>query len=82
MIDNVLINATEEHLMSVLKGKDVSFKTVDEYRYHQYVTWNTLVQSLVSWSHCIRNGHIMRLFYLIRRLSLLETHFASMVPRN
>ena len=37
MIDN-LIDAIEEYLMSVLTGKDVSFKTFDEYRYHQYVT--------------------------------------------
>ena len=43
VIDNDLINATEEYLMSVLKGKDVSIKTFDEYIYHQYVTYNTLV---------------------------------------
>ena len=34
VIDNNLINTTEEYPMSVLKGKDVSFKTFDEYRYH------------------------------------------------
>ena len=69
--------------MSVLKVKDVSFKTFDEYRYHQYVACNTLIQSLVSSSCCIRNGHIMRLFYVISRLSsLLDTHFVSMDPRN
>ena len=38
VIDNDLINATAEYLMSVLKGKDVSFKTFDEYIYHQHVT--------------------------------------------
>ena len=82
-IDNDLINATEEYLMSVLKGKNVSFKTFDEYRYHQYVSCNTPIQLLVPLSYCIRNGHIMRLFYLLRRLSsLLDTHFASMDPRN
>ena len=82
MIDN-LIDAIEEYLMSVLTGKDVSFKTFDEYRYHQYVTCNTPIQSLVPSSYCIRNGHIMLLFYLIRRLSsLLDTHFVSMDPRN
>ena len=41
VIDNDLINATEEYLMSVLTRKDVSFKTFDEYIYHQYVTYNT-----------------------------------------
>ena len=83
VIENDLINATEEYLISVLKGKDVSFKTFDEYRYHQYVTCNTPIQSVVPSSYCIRNGHIMRLFYLIRRLSsLLDTHFVSMDPRN
>ena len=46
--DNDLINATEEHLMSVLKRKEVSFKTFDEYGYHQYVTCNTPIQSLVA----------------------------------
>ena len=78
-----MINATEEYLISVLKRKDVSFKTFDEYIYHQYVTCNTPVQSLASSSYCIRNGHIMRLFYLIHRLSsLLDTHFVLMDPRN
>ena len=66
-----------------MKGKDVSFKTFDEYRYHQYVTCNTPIQSLVPSSYCIRNGHIMLLFYLIRRLSsLLDTYFVSIDPRN
>ena len=83
VIGNDLINATEEYLMSVMRGKDVSFKTFDEYRYHQYVTCSRLVKSLVPSSYCIRNVHIMCLFYLIRRLSsLLDTHFVSMDPRN
>ena len=34
VIDNDLINATELYLMSALKGKDVSLKMFDEYRYH------------------------------------------------
>ena len=67
VIDNDLINATEEYLMSVLKGKNVSFKTYDEYVYHQYVMCNTSTQSLVPSSYCLRNGHMMHLFYLIRR---------------
>ena len=83
VIDNDLINATEEYLMSLQKGKSIYFKTFDEYIYHQYVTCNTPSQSLVSSSYCIRNWHIMRLFYLICRLSsLLDTHFVSRDHRN
>ena len=83
VIDNDMINATEEYLLPVLKGKDLSFRTFDEYIYHQYVTCNTPIQSLVPSSYCIRNRYIMRLFYLISCLSsLLDTHFVSMDPRN
>ena len=83
MIENDLINATEAYFTSVLKGKDVSFKTFDEYRYHQHVTCNTTIQSLVSMLYCIRNGHIMCLFCLIRPLSSwLDEHFVSMDPGN
>ena len=53
VIDNDLINVTEEYLISVLKGKDVSLKMFDEYRYHQYFTCNTPIQSLVPLSFCI-----------------------------
>ena len=43
----------------------------------------TPIQLLVPSSYCIRNEHIIRLLYLIRRLSsLLDTHFVSMDPRN
>ena len=41
------------------------------------------IQALVLSSYCIRNGHIMCLFYLTRCLSsLLDIHFVSMDPRN
>ena len=69
--------------MSVLKGKDVPFKTFDEYKYYQHLTCNTPSQSLVPSSYCIPIGPIMHLSYLVCCLSsLLVTHFFSMDPCN
>lgn len=41
VIGNALINPTEEYLMSSIKGKDIPFKSFDEYKSHQHVTYNT-----------------------------------------
>ena len=73
--------AAEEYLVSVLKGKNTIYKTFDEYRYFQHVRNRTPIHSLVPSSKCIRNGHITRMYYLIRRLSsLLDKHFTSPDP--
>ena len=83
LTDNDLINTTEEYQMSVLKGKNVSFKRFHGYKYHQHVTCNTPIQSLFPPAYCIWNGHIIHLFFLICCLpSLLKTHFVLMDPRN
>ena len=69
-----IIDTAEEYLVSVLKGKN-------EFRYYQYVKCSTPVHLLVPSSYCVRNGHIMRMFYLVRRWSsLLNEYFQQMDP--
>ena len=82
-IDEGTIDAAEEYLLSVLKAKYITFKTFDDYRYHQHIKCNTPIQLLVPSSYCIHNGHIMWMFYLIRRLSsLLDSYFVPMDPQD
>ena len=76
-----MIDKAEEYLCTVLKGKETNLKTFDKYRHYQYVKSGTAVNLLVSSSICIRNGHIPRMFYLVRRFtSLLNRHFVPMDP--
>ena len=80
-ISKEMIDKTEEYLCSVLKGKAMSFKTFDNVRYFQYIKSGVPINSIVPSSTCMRNGHIMRMFYLVKRLSsLLNKYFVSLDP--
>ena len=90
MIDNDLINATEEISCLYWKEKIYTLKRsmsticiMSTTQYHQYVRYHTLTQLLVPSPYCVWNRHIMCLFNLIRCLSsLMNTHFVSMYSRN
>ena len=58
-----IIDAAEEYLVSVLKWKDTSYKTFDEYIYYQYVKCST------TWLTKTTRPHIMH----FRRLGLSYT---------
>ena len=50
-------------------------------RYSQYIKSGVPIHLIVPSSTCMRNGHIMRMFYLIKRLSsLLNKYFVPLDP--
>ena len=65
-----MIDKAEEYLCSVLNGKLASLKSFDDVRYFQYRS-KVPIHSIVPSSTCMRNGHIMRMFLLSKRLSSL-----------
>ena len=74
------VGKAEEYLCSVLTGKD-KFKFFDDYRYYKLTRLCTPLVSLVPSSACIRNGHIRRLFFLIKySITLLSKSADQLQP--
>ena len=69
------IDQAEEYLCLVRKGKETQLKTFDEYRRNQLIKVGVPIVSLVSSSKCIRNGHIRRMFYLVK----MQKHFPIII---
>ena len=73
------VDQAEEYLCLVLKGKEIQLKTFDDYRRNQLIKVGVPIVSLEPSSKCIRNGHIRRMFYLVKTfISLLDMHFVPL----